>query len=132
MLYFLSNAVFCSLALYGFIEILKSVYYIITYTKLKSDGIYLIVATKNQIQTGRSQRPLIVVPNQVYSKWYTDIKQLFPNVQVNDLYNFNKESVGKYVDRENPHKLNIPVNSISLCTYEALKNITFSNHRKHI
>ncbi|MCR5252581.1 MAG: Eco57I restriction-modification methylase domain-containing protein [Treponema sp.] len=86
-----------------------------------------IVATKNQIQTGRSQRPLVVVPNQVYSKWYTDIKQLFPNVQVNDLYNFNKESVGKYVDSENPHKLNIPVNSISLCTYEALKNITFTD-----
>lgn len=86
-----------------------------------------IVATKNQIQTERSQRPLIVVPNQVYSKWYTDIKQLFPNVQVNDLYNFNKDSVGKYVDSENPHKLNIPVNSISLCTYEALKNITFTD-----
>lgn len=86
-----------------------------------------IVATVNQIQTGRSTRPLIVVPNQVYAKWYTDIKQLFPNIQVNDLYNFNKDSVGKYVDKTNPHKLNIPENSISLCTYEALKNITFTD-----
>ncbi len=86
-----------------------------------------IVATVNQIQTERSKRPLIIVPNQVYSKWYTDIKQLFPNVKVNDLYNFNKESVGKYIDPENPHKLNIPENSISLCTYEALKNITFTD-----
>ena len=86
-----------------------------------------IVATVNQIQTGRSNRPLIIVPNQVYAKWYTDIKQLFPNVKVNDLYNFNKESVGKYIDPENPHKLTIPENSISLCTYEALKNITFTD-----
>lgn len=86
-----------------------------------------IVATVNQIQTERSKRPLIIVPNQVYSKWYTDIKQLFPNVKVNNLYNFNKESVGKYIDPENPHKLNIPENSISLCTYEALKNITFTD-----
>lgn len=86
-----------------------------------------IVATVNQIQTGRSTRPLIVVPNQVYAKWYTDIKQLFPNIKVNDLYNFNKDSVGKYVDKTNPHKLNIPENSISLCTYEALKNITFTD-----
>ena len=86
-----------------------------------------IVATVNQIQTERSKRPLIIVPNQVYSKWYTDIKQLFPNVKVNDLYNFNKESVGKYIDPDNPHKLNIPENSISLCTYEALKNITFTD-----
>lgn len=86
-----------------------------------------IVSTVNQIQTERSKRPLIIVPNQVYSKWYTDIKQLFPNEKVNDLYNFNKQSVEKYIDSENPHKLNIPENSISLCTYEALKNITFTD-----
>lgn len=86
-----------------------------------------IVATVNQIQTGRSSRPLIVVPNQVYSKWYTDIRQLFPNIKVNDLYNFGKDSVEKYIDSENLHRLNIPENSISLCTYEALKNITFTD-----
>lgn len=86
-----------------------------------------IVATVNQIQTGRSKRPLIVVPNQVYSKWYTDIRQLFPNVKLNDLYNFGKDSVEKYIDPENLHRLNIPENSISLCTYEALKNITFTD-----
>ena len=48
MLNFFLNTLICSLALYGFIEILKSIYYIFTYTNLKSDGIYLIVATKNQ------------------------------------------------------------------------------------
>ena len=86
-----------------------------------------IVATVNQIQTGRSKRPLIIVPNQVYSKWYTDIRQLFPNIKVNDLYNFGKDSVEKYIDSENLHRLNIPENSISLCSYEALKNITFTD-----
>ncbi len=86
-----------------------------------------IVATVNQIQTGRSMRPLIVVPNQVYPKWYTDIRQLFPNVKLNDLYNFGKDSVEKYIDSEKPHRLNIPENSISLCTYEALRNITFND-----
>lgn len=86
-----------------------------------------IVATVNQIQTGRCKRPLIVVPNQVYSKWYTDMKQLFPNIKVNDLYNFNEDSVSQFIDKENPHKLNIEENSISLCTYEALKNITFTD-----
>ena len=42
------NVVFYTLALYGVIEIIKSIYYILTYTKLKADGIYLIVAVKNQ------------------------------------------------------------------------------------
>ena len=86
-----------------------------------------IVATMNQIQTGRSSRPLIVVPNQVYPKWYTDIRQLFPNVKMNDLYNFNSDFVSKYQDKKSPHRLNIPENSISLCTYEALRNITFND-----
>ena len=35
-------------AIYGFIEFIKTIYYTITYTNLKSDGIYFIIATKNQ------------------------------------------------------------------------------------
>ena len=48
MLDFVFNVCVCTLALYGLIEIIKNIYYIITYTNLKSDGIYLIVAVKNQ------------------------------------------------------------------------------------
>ena len=86
-----------------------------------------IVTTVNQIQTGRCKRPVIVVPNAVYAKWYKDIQDLFPNIKINDLYNLNKESSSKYRNAENPHKLDIPENSISLVTYEALKNITFTD-----
>lgn len=86
-----------------------------------------IVATVNQIQTGRSKRPVIVVPNAVYAKWYNDICELFPNIKVNDLYNLNKESTEKYRNKDNPHKLDIEENSISLITYEGLKNITFTD-----
>ena len=35
-------------AIYGVIEFIKIIYYTITYTNLKSDGIYFIIATKNQ------------------------------------------------------------------------------------
>ena len=87
-----------------------------------------IVASIGQTQTGRSRRPLIVVPNAVYSTWYEDISELFPNVKINDLYNLNNESTEKYRDRENPHKLIIPEKSITLVTYEALKNITVTDH----
>ena len=48
MLDFIFNVIFYTLAFYGLIEIIKNVYYILTYTNLKSDGIYLIVAVKNQ------------------------------------------------------------------------------------
>lgn len=48
MVNFIFNGLFWILALYGLIEIIKTIYYTIYYTKLKSDGIYFIIATKNQ------------------------------------------------------------------------------------
>ena len=86
-----------------------------------------IVANINQIQTGRSKRPLIIVPNSVYTKWVTDIKQLFPKVKVNELYNFSDDSIKQFRDNADSHKLNLPAGSISVCTYEALKHITFTD-----
>jgi hypothetical protein len=45
---FFVNAILWTLALYGFFEIIKNIINIYTYTNLKSDGIYIIVAVKNQ------------------------------------------------------------------------------------
>ena len=45
---FLVNASLWTLALYGLFEIIKTIIYICTYTNMKADGIYLIIATKNQ------------------------------------------------------------------------------------
>ncbi len=48
MLDFIINGIFWVLALYGLFEIIKNIIYICTYTNFKSDGIYVIIATKNQ------------------------------------------------------------------------------------
>jgi len=48
MLDFIQSAVLWTLALYGLIEIIKEVINIFTYTSLKSEGIYFIIAVKNQ------------------------------------------------------------------------------------
>lgn len=48
MLDFILNGIFWILALYGLFEIIKNIIYICTYTDLKSDGIYVIIAVKNQ------------------------------------------------------------------------------------
>ena len=45
---FILNTIFWKLALYGLFEIIKNIINIFTYTKLQSDGIYLIIAVKNQ------------------------------------------------------------------------------------
>ena len=48
MLEFITNIIFWILAIYGLFEIIKNIIYISTYTKFKSDGIYVIIAVKNQ------------------------------------------------------------------------------------
>ena len=48
MLSFIINTCFWTLALYGLFEIVKNIIYMFTYTNYKEDGIYIIIATKNQ------------------------------------------------------------------------------------
>ena len=45
---YILNGILWTLALYGLIEIIKTIIYMLTYTNLKSSGIYLILAVKNQ------------------------------------------------------------------------------------
>ena len=51
MINFIINGIVWTLALYGLIEIIKEILYIFSFTKLKSDGTYIIIATKNQENT---------------------------------------------------------------------------------
>ena len=48
MLNFIINTCIWTLALYGLFEIIKNIIYMYTYTNYKQDGIYVIIATKNQ------------------------------------------------------------------------------------
>ena len=50
MLEFVFNTIFWTLAIYGLFEIVKDIIYISKYTKFRSDGIYTIIAVKNQEQ----------------------------------------------------------------------------------
>ena len=45
---FIASVVIWTLSLYGLFEIIKNIIYISTYTKFKADGIYVIIAVKNQ------------------------------------------------------------------------------------
>ena len=48
MLDFVLNALVYILAIYGLIEIIKTIMYVMEYTNLNEDGIYIIIAVKNQ------------------------------------------------------------------------------------
>ena len=48
MLDFILNMILWTLAIYGLIEIVKNVYCVLLCTNLRSNGVYLIIACKNQ------------------------------------------------------------------------------------
>jgi len=45
---FVINCIFWTLALYGLIEIIKSIFYIHSCNKIHNDGINIVITTKNQ------------------------------------------------------------------------------------
>ncbi len=45
---YILNGILWVLALYGLFEFIKTIIYTYTYTNLKADGIYVIIAAKNQ------------------------------------------------------------------------------------
>lgn len=45
---FIITAIVWTLAFYGLFEIIKTILYVCSYTNLKADGIYVIIAAKNQ------------------------------------------------------------------------------------
>ncbi|MBE5819537.1 MAG: glycosyltransferase [Clostridiales bacterium] len=48
MINFFFSGIFWVLAMYGLIEIIKEIYYLCVCTKLKSNGIYIIIAAKDE------------------------------------------------------------------------------------
>lgn len=48
MLDFILFGILWTFAIYGFIEVVKTIYFTLIHTNLNSNGIYLIVAVKNQ------------------------------------------------------------------------------------
>ncbi len=48
MLEFIVNTIFWTFTIYGIYEFIKNIIYLTTYTNMKADGIYVIIAVKNQ------------------------------------------------------------------------------------
>lgn len=96
-----------------------------------------ILNVANAIQSGQCKRPLIVVPKPTYGKWISEINGIYdeegnlvgsgilPQYNILDLYNLDEKrrnllyKDGKLID--------IPENTICICTYEGLGRIGFSD-----
>lgn len=71
-----------------------------------------IVAINEVIARGWAKRPLVIVPTQTYKNWIKEIRDILPDIKINELKNLGtKVLVPKIED-----------NSISIMTYEGLRN----------
>ena len=68
---------------------------------------------------GFCKRPLIILPNQVYPQFIKEISGLIPQYKINRL--FNLKGVYSFLNQK------IDDYSISVCTYEGLEEIAFSD-----
>ena len=94
-----------------------------------------ILALAQAMEMGQCKRPLIVVPNQTYKNWMTEIRGLvdkgevtltglLPQYPINDLYNLGTD----YLDplRDEHGKISpVPEYSISVVTYEGFNRLSF-------
>ena len=110
MFNFISNAIIWILAIYGLIEIIKTVYYICTYTKLESDGIYFIIAVKNQEEKIEGFLRAVLF-RMIYGK-----EEYIKNVMVADLGSKDKT-------KENIEKLSNDYKNINLVDWKTCKEL---------
>lgn len=79
------------------------------------------------IDSGYTKRPMIVVPNQVYKQFISEIKKFAPHIPVIEGYNLSDKYVGNFQNEDGTIKMP-PAGSITVFTYEGLEVIGFSDN----
>lgn len=83
------------------------------------------------IDAGYCKRPIVVVPNQVYKQFISEIKMFTPHIPINEGYNFSKEYIENF--RNNKGEIaKIPEGTITIITYEGLESIGFSDETSNL
>lgn len=74
---------------------------------------------------GYCKRPFLVVPNQTYKQWISEIKACLPHRIINGLFNLGAEFVEEVLDENNNVKM-VAEGSITIITYEGFEKIGFN------
>lgn len=77
------------------------------------------------LEAGYCSKPFLVVPNQTYKQWISEIRGILPHIKINDLYNLSKPYIDALKDEDGIIQ---PLESgtISIMTYEGFANIGFN------
>ncbi len=107
---FIKISIIWILAIYGLIEIIKNIVYIFTYTRFKTDGIYFIIAVKNQ------ENKIEVFLRTVIFKLIYGKEEFLKNVMVIDLE--SKDDTPKIIER-----LSRKYESLKVLSWEECKQL---------
>jgi len=92
-------------------------------------SISAIFAIEQFITAGYSKRPFLVVPNQTYKQWLSEIKNAMPQRKVNGLYNLGDDYRQELLDENNEIRM-VEEGSISVMTYEGFNLLGFNEKTK--
>lgn len=84
-----------------------------------------IMIMEQFLVAGYCKRPFLVVPNQTYKQWLSEIKNALPNRKVNGLFNLGVE-YSQAVLNENNEVQMVEEGSISVLTYEGFLRLGFN------
>jgi len=74
---------------------------------------------------GYCKRPFVVIPNQTYKQWLSEIKNALPHRKINGLYNLGNDYIEQIVDENNNIQM-VEEGSISVITYEGFSKLGFN------
>jgi hypothetical protein len=84
-----------------------------------------IMIMEQFIVAGYSKRPFLVVPNQTYKQWLSEIKNALPHRKVNGLFNLGVEYSEKVKNADGQVQM-VDEGSISVLTYEGFLRLGFN------
>lgn len=81
------------------------------------------------IDAGYCKRPLVVVPNQVYKQFISEIRMFTPHIPVNEAYNLSKDYAENFQNNEG--KITPPPKgTITVMTYDGFRNMVFTDETR--
>jgi len=92
-----------------------------------------IMIAEQFIVAGYCKRPFIVVPNQTYKQWLSEIKNVLPHRHINDFGNLRKKYLksASTINDEGEEVANlVQENSITVLTYEGFEMLGFKEQTK--
>lgn len=88
-----------------------------------------IMAIEQFLVAGYCKRPFIVVPNQTFKQWLSEIKNALPHREVNAFFNLGVNYLDKVLDEEGNVKM-VKEGTITVLSYQGFEKIGFNEQTR--